>query len=249
MDQIEKGKLIANLRKNAGYTQKELADLLFVTDKAISKWERGICLPDSSLLTKISMILDADIEYLLEGNERYQKNDWVGELYAFDIEYHIAGKPMIYYLLSYFMLAGIKNIYIRTDNESYIKSLNLVKYGLNIKFQPFLNKKTMIVYDKFFLFGVNITRQLQHCMSLNENIFLKLNNEIIPIIFSHNSNLNVEWHKTNSIYKNLGRGTIFILFDSLQKINDVDNFVTIYEKYHSNKISDLYEIAKNRKLI
>lgn len=117
MNQVETGKLIAKLRKEAGFTQSSLAKSLFVTDKAVSKWERGVCAPDSSLLTKLSMLLDLDIEYLINGHNPYGDNQWVGEIRVNDIEGEIAGKPLVYYLLSYFMLVGITDIYIRTTKK------------------------------------------------------------------------------------------------------------------------------------
>ena len=46
MDNNKIGKTIASLRKSQNLTQQELGDKLFVTDKAVSKWERGISLPD-----------------------------------------------------------------------------------------------------------------------------------------------------------------------------------------------------------
>ena len=54
MDQIKIGKFISELRKEKGLTQKELADKIGVTDRAISKWENGRGMPDISLLRKIS---------------------------------------------------------------------------------------------------------------------------------------------------------------------------------------------------
>ena len=62
----EIGKNIAALRKKKGLTQQELGDRLFVTDKAVSKWERGIGLPDISILEKLADILDTDIYELLQ---------------------------------------------------------------------------------------------------------------------------------------------------------------------------------------
>ena len=52
------GTLIRSRRQGKHMTQKELADQLHVTDKAVSKWERGICYPDISLLADIGKILD-----------------------------------------------------------------------------------------------------------------------------------------------------------------------------------------------
>ena len=58
---------IKQLRKEKGYTQNQLADLLGVTDKAVSKWEVGEANPDISLLVKISEIFGVTIDYLLTG--------------------------------------------------------------------------------------------------------------------------------------------------------------------------------------
>lgn len=67
MDTKKIGALILTLRKEKGFTQKELADMLGVSDKAVSKWERGGGCPDISLWPKLSDILGADIKKLLEG--------------------------------------------------------------------------------------------------------------------------------------------------------------------------------------
>ena len=74
MDNIKIGKLIAKLRKNKGYSQKELAEKLEVSPKTISKWECGNGLPDISILKKVSEILDITIEELLEGTLKNQSN-------------------------------------------------------------------------------------------------------------------------------------------------------------------------------
>lgn len=63
------GKLISKIRKEKGMTQKDLADKLNVTDRAVSKWERGICCPDISLLKDLSSILGISISKLICGEE------------------------------------------------------------------------------------------------------------------------------------------------------------------------------------
>ena len=68
------GEKIARLRKEKGLTQKELGEKLFVTDKAVSKWERGLSLPDITLLEKLAKELDIDI-YDLFGLEERNKDD------------------------------------------------------------------------------------------------------------------------------------------------------------------------------
>lgn len=70
MDIKKIGLNIATLRKKKGLTQQELGNKLFVTDKAVSKWERGICLPDVSILEKLADVLDTDIYELLQINNK-----------------------------------------------------------------------------------------------------------------------------------------------------------------------------------
>ena len=63
------GEFLAAQRKEKGYTQKELAARLFVSDKAVSKWERGLSMPDISLLMPLADILDVTVTELLEGRK------------------------------------------------------------------------------------------------------------------------------------------------------------------------------------
>lgn len=60
------GQHIATLRKEKKLTQQQLGNKLFVTDKAVSKWERGLSLPDISLLEKLADVLDTDIYSILQ---------------------------------------------------------------------------------------------------------------------------------------------------------------------------------------
>ena len=66
------GSLIAKLRKKKGLTQKELADQLHITDRAVSKWERGVGCPDISLLDDLAKILGVSISSLLNGEEEVE---------------------------------------------------------------------------------------------------------------------------------------------------------------------------------
>lgn len=63
------GNFIRQKRKDKNFTQKELAKELGVSDKAISKWERGICCPDISLLKELSSILGVSVNELLLGED------------------------------------------------------------------------------------------------------------------------------------------------------------------------------------
>lgn len=69
MDAKKTGNFICENRKKQGISQKELADKLGITDKAISKWERGISFPDISMLIPISKVLEISLYDLLTGGE------------------------------------------------------------------------------------------------------------------------------------------------------------------------------------
>lgn len=74
MNQEKIGKFIAELRKEKNMTQQDLADKLGITKNAVSKWERGICLMDISLLKPVSEIFNVNVSELLNG-EKIEKID------------------------------------------------------------------------------------------------------------------------------------------------------------------------------
>ncbi len=67
MDQIKIGRFIAQERKQKNYTQRQLADRLGISDKTISKWERGNGFPEVSLLLPLCEELDISVNELLTG--------------------------------------------------------------------------------------------------------------------------------------------------------------------------------------
>ncbi len=69
MDLVKIGKYIAGKRKALGMTQKQLAEKLNMSDKSVSKWERGICLPDVSVYMELCEILGISINEFLAGGE------------------------------------------------------------------------------------------------------------------------------------------------------------------------------------
>ena len=78
MDQIKIGKFIAERRKMKSLTQAQLAEKLNITDRAVSKWENGRSLPDSSIMLELCDILEITVNDLLCGEvvvvEKYDKN-------------------------------------------------------------------------------------------------------------------------------------------------------------------------------
>ena len=74
MDLIKIGKYIAEKRKGLGLTQRQLAEKIGMSDKSVSKWERGICLPDVSVYMELCGILGISINEFLAGEDISEEN-------------------------------------------------------------------------------------------------------------------------------------------------------------------------------
>ena len=68
MDQIKIGKFIAECRKKANLTQMQLAEILGITDRAVSKWETGKSMPDAAIMLQLCEVLGITVNDLLSGN-------------------------------------------------------------------------------------------------------------------------------------------------------------------------------------
>ena len=75
MDQLKIGRFIAECRKKANLTQMQLAEKLGITDKAVSKWERGITMPDTSIMLELCDILSISVNELLSGEKIIMENN------------------------------------------------------------------------------------------------------------------------------------------------------------------------------
>ena len=75
MDQLKIGKFIAECRKEKKLTQMQLAEKIGITDKAISKWERGIAMPDTSVMLELCDILSINVNELLNGEKISMENN------------------------------------------------------------------------------------------------------------------------------------------------------------------------------
>ena len=86
MDQVKIGKFIAECRKKVNLTQMQLAEKLGITDKAVSKWERGIAMPDTSIMLELCDILGISVNELLSGEKiSVENNNQKNEQLLFDM--------------------------------------------------------------------------------------------------------------------------------------------------------------------
>ena len=74
MDLIKIGKFIADCRKKKNITQEQLAEKLYITNRAVSKWERGLSLPDADKMLDLCNILDINVNELLNGEKINMKD-------------------------------------------------------------------------------------------------------------------------------------------------------------------------------
>lgn len=74
MDQIKIGRFIAECRKKVNLTQMQLAEKLRITDKAISKWERGKAMPDTSIMLELCDVLGITVNELISGERIDMEN-------------------------------------------------------------------------------------------------------------------------------------------------------------------------------
>ena len=85
MNQIKIGRFIAECRKKVKLTQKQLAEKLGITDKAISKWERGLAMPDTSIMLELCDILSISVNELLSGEKINMDNNQKNEQLLLDM--------------------------------------------------------------------------------------------------------------------------------------------------------------------
>ncbi len=76
MDQRKIGQFIQARRKEKGLTQNDLASLFNITDRAVSKWERGLSLPDASIMIRLSEVLGVSVNELLSGERMEKETDY-----------------------------------------------------------------------------------------------------------------------------------------------------------------------------
>lgn len=249
----ETGKIIQELRINAGFTQKTLAEALHITDKAVSKWERGLCLPDVALLPKLSLLLDVDMDLLIA--KSIEQEEWVGviAIQHCDFSQIIYDKPLVYYLLIHYLLLGITNIHVLTNeiNRKYLQGQPFTDLGFHFSFEKPEAANMMILNHPWFLFGSDLTQQFQGAMLSERNIKLIPQNQEPVFFFSYGNAYFSDPKKfmKTAAKRTLGRGMVCLDMSDYDKSLDVANFVRIYQQNTGLMIGDLQEVVLNHKSV
>lgn len=250
----ETGTIIRDLRIRAGFTQKSLAEALHVTDKAVSKWERGICLPDMSLLPKLSLLLDIELDLLIA--KSIKQEEWVGLVDIRDTDFSriIYDKPLAYYLLIHYLLLDIHRIHVLSNkqNQVYLSDPKFRAMGLDFIFEEPKNSNMMILNHSWFLFGSDLTQQFQGAMLSERNIRLAPENQESVFIFSRADTRYFTDYKRfikAAAVRTLGRGMICLDMDDNDKSLEVAAFVKTYQKNSGLLIGSLEEVAYRKGLV
>lgn len=253
---------IAQLRKDAGFTQKALAEALGITDKAVSKWERGLSLPDVTLLPRLSLLLGVDLSLLLDAGEKHPHEGWCGLIdlreSTIDLGQMVYDKPLVYFLLSHYLLSNVRDICVlcTEDNRKYLNNerFSLLGFRISYNFDEFIDDNLMILNRPCFLFGSDLTRQFQGAMLSNALLKLAPENMKAPFLFCPAKYTKFYKDDPNHLYetatlRTLGRGMVCMDLDDLDICMEAGNFVRMYQKNSKLLISSLEEISYRRGII
>jgi len=155
---IKMGNHIADLRKKKKYTQKTLGDILDVSDKTISKWEKGVVAPDITILQSLANALDASVEELLAGEEVQKMNT----IEALDTYSNMTKNKLIKTFIVFIFLFTIIIFFAFRVEEYYSWHLsNLFQKG-EISSYGFIlsnNKESKVLINKIMI-GSNVENRL-----------------------------------------------------------------------------------------
>lgn len=276
MDAVKVGGSIAFLRKGLGMTQKDLAEKINVTDKAVSRWERGMGFPDISLLVRLSAALDVDIEALLAGNFACGVGECHGLLgmhYSAGISAasRIGTQYAVCFQLGFFLLAGIRTVCLRGSSEDVAFAKKELGSGTDLGIELFYEETEDSRADGTEKSDYFLRANKEHAFLVVDGLdFLYgrgITSFLSRLIFDSDRSTRVVTHKkepTSFLFVpaqgrrggaaadiapetcSLGRGVICFPIQDSGDLADAGAILRIIEKQQHEVIGDLHEIARNR---
>lgn len=244
MDPLKTGKIISEKRKANGLTQSELAEKLHVSDKAVSKWERGICFPDISLLIPLTEILNISLYELMKGD--MMKKDEVETILKDTVSYSND---------------ELKRKKKRTLITSLIIIIIIILVSLTLIFFVTQNSRISIITHEDTIYSIDnyVDMDYKNMISLEdekiENILMMLPLNWSERTFDINSKgINIEYKNT---YKKIKRAykdeyyvkeaMIHIPTVLFTTISDIDEVKFVFSDYcytaHKKELLKVYEIS------
>ena len=237
MNQNKIGELIEKLRKEKNLTQRELADILGVSNTAISKWENGNNLPDITMLEPLSQALDIDVLDLIKA----QSNTYPDNTSKKNKMLKKNILKIIHFLLVILTIIGITNFITYKTTNSKIKHISSTEVEIyrirgkdeNLSIDGYLifNDKESIIFFKNIKYqGPGIgTAEFEKINSLE--FYLIIDNEKV---YYFNNTLKGKTYKINEFLEQAKNGTMVNYFDYKNK-NLENNFAKITIHNNSNK--------------
>ncbi len=215
MDQKQIGKFIAECRKNKKLTQEQLAEKLNISDRAVSKWERGLNLPDASLMLELSKIFDISVNELLTGKLQQDKTFSENDKNTEEELPKQKNKKMLFVFILFLIAILLKVIKIsETVDESKNSSfhfLETLEYNSDVDSQKLINENIVKVVNNTSygtITGVGFF--------INEN-FLLTNSHVVDI----NGDIEIQYNdgtkSSATIYSNSIKYDLALL--SVEKVN------------------------------
>ncbi|MCR4754934.1 MAG: XRE family transcriptional regulator [Lachnospiraceae bacterium] len=276
MDNIKVGKTISFLRKQYGLTQRQLAERIGVSDKAVSKWERGVGSPDISLLSKLAIALDIDIESLLEGNLDHLGMQWRGILIlnypsGLGADTQLYDKPLVYLQLSYFLLMGIRHISVWGSRED----MDFIKWkignGENLGISATYHEQNNIHYNNVTILGSDEVSQMinRYGGVIIDNVDFIYGKDLTKtfrrIIYDSKGTIRLEnstgeplsmlfchpgrLKKDKHQLQRLERGVTAFPIKTYSDLQDSAELIRVIQGHMHEKVADLDQIAEVRGLI
>lgn len=178
------------LRRGKGLTQRQLADRVGVTDKAVSKWERGLSMPDVSILEKLAVILDSDVSSIIRESGPGSCGRWRGMLVLpgpCEAGTLVYDKPLVDIQLCYFALAGIDRVLVLcgASDMPYMedRAILLARQGMRVEcsFHGSAESQRAVrglsdssnvfcISSPQFLYGSNLTMKFRRAMARGSGV-------------------------------------------------------------------------------
>lgn len=252
------GKFIASKRKEKKLTQQELGNRLFITDKAISKWERGLSLPDITMLKKLADELDTDIYEILQIENKnkidvsevlkQERKKIRKQLLKKNICILLPITLIIIIILFKLLPFGyiIKPIHYTNNNTNKVISLGVPKFSFNMK-----NNENSYSYKNFRGNSVlisevrNYLNSLEHISCNNTTYFFDKDADVTIIDYKVKNRF-----VYNTISYNIRMGNYcntMLLKEYKEKLETLNTFRTLYSENKQLVVHFLPEIKKNQK--
>lgn len=235
------GKRISKLRKESNLTQLELAEKLSVTDKAVSKWERGVGEPNTQSIVEMSKLFNVSVDYLLTGKEKEEKEKYsLSEKMAIDddVESFKKGRENIDDKLALQRVKDKKN----NTLVDYIYKHNSVKLFSEIVSNRSLVGAMLGIGNQYVSDFIRMSLEIKNYEWITPQPFNSFGVEPLMNL----SQIYFEGQKSYNRY-----GAFFIEDDIIQFIYDREDVLKFLiegrDDYWSNAISKVFELMVKNK--